>query len=200
MSAYIAELKQVTEDLNRLEVRWALVGALAYSVHGEPRTTKDIDVAIAVSNAEEPEKIADSLIEAGYSNKQLLMHTSPTHRLGFRVLVPTTKDYSIPLDLLYSSSGIESEIVEAAETIELLPALFLPVASLSHVLAMKIVSQNDADRLRDKADVQQLLLRATPEEIDKTREALELIAQRGFGLEKNLTEELEQAIAISRSS
>jgi hypothetical protein len=196
LSAFLAELQRVAEDLNRLNVGWALVGALAYSVHAEPRTTRDIDVAMAVSS-EEIDRIAEMLVGWGYGEKQLLMQSGPVRRLGVRVMVPSRLPYSIPLDLLSSSCGIEGEIVRGAITIELLPSLFVPVASLGHLLAMKLLSQDDFERVRDKADANALMMRAAPEDIECARRALQLMTERGFNRDKNLAAELSSCLSLA---
>jgi hypothetical protein len=46
-------LRDVVSDLDGLDVGWALVGGLAVSARAEPRTTRDVDVAVAVANATE---------------------------------------------------------------------------------------------------------------------------------------------------
>lgn len=46
-------LSTVLRDLNDCGKPYALVGALAVSVHAEERTTKDIDFAVSVRNERE---------------------------------------------------------------------------------------------------------------------------------------------------
>jgi hypothetical protein len=50
-------------------------------------------------------------------------------------LQPAGEDDPAVLDLLFASSGIESEIVAAADTLAVVPGLTLPVATTGHLLA-----------------------------------------------------------------
>lgn len=189
MSAFLTELQKLKTDLDSMRLKWAIIGGLAYSIYADPRTTKDIDVAVATDSKQELEEIVLHLLKQGYKDKQLLMRMNPTHRLGMRVSLPTSRRYSIPVDLLTDSSGIEREIVEEAKIIEILPSLSLPVASLSHILAMKILASNDADREQDKLDAKALMRVATQEELDDTKKALLLITERGHNRGKDLIQE-----------
>jgi len=47
------------------------------------------------------------------------------------------------IELLFASSGIESEVVADADAIELLPNLTLPVARAEHLIALKVLSRDD---------------------------------------------------------
>lgn len=191
MSALLSQLRRTAADLNELHAPWALIGALACSVYSQPRTTRDIDVAIAVEKADLLDSLLHALESRGYGKPGLLLHASPARRLGFRLSIPVTEGPAVPLDLLVSSSGIEPEVVRNAVPMEVLPGVIIPLASLPHILAMKVLSQNDGDRVQDRADVRQLIVRATPEEIEATRQALRLIESRGFSRGKNLLDEFE---------
>jgi len=201
MSGILDQLRTVARDLNKLGANWALVGGLAVSVRSEPRTTKDIDLLVAPQSSsssdpmEQTGSIAERLEKLGYRNLQILMHMEPTHRLGMRVELPEVSKGSIPIDILEKTCGIESEIVLDAEPIEIFPRVIVPVASLAHLLAMKVLSNNDSDRLRDQVDIQQLLNHATKQDIDKARSSLDLIQQRGFSRGKELNKEFASLIA-----
>ena len=195
----LSQLKTVAGDLSDLKVRWALIGALAVSIHTEPRTTRDIDVALALDEVSDIETILEGLEKRGYSQRQLLMNLAPAQRLGFRLMIPTENASSLPIDLLFSSSGIETEIVQSAVVIEVFPNLPLPVANLSHTLAMKIVSENNSDRIRDRDDIRKLLCIATSDQIEFCKEALTLIEERGFNRGKNLKKAFENAFESFRS-
>lgn len=66
MTRLLEALLRVTADLEDLGVRWALVGGLAVSVWVEPRTTRDIDLAIAVENDRQAERLIRNLKARGY--------------------------------------------------------------------------------------------------------------------------------------
>ena len=49
MSSLLHDLRRIATDMNQSGLGWCLVGGLAASVYAEPRTTKDVDVAVSVS-------------------------------------------------------------------------------------------------------------------------------------------------------
>jgi hypothetical protein len=102
---------------------------------------------------------------------------------------------TVAIDLLFSSSGIETEVVREAVTIEILPDLEVPVASRPHLLAMKVLSRNDSDRVRDDLDLQGLLAEASPVDIEAAKTALKMITSRGYNRGKDLEAEFELVLA-----
>ncbi len=48
--------------------------------------------------------------------------------------------------MLFALSGIEREVVAAAEPLELLPALTTSVARIGHLIALKVLSREDIER------------------------------------------------------
>ena len=86
------------------------------------------------------------------------------------------------VDLLFASSGVEAEVVEAAEVLEVLPGVGIPVATVAHLLALKVL----AARTKDLADVETLMTVATAEDVEVARETLELIVERGYSRDKDL--------------
>lgn len=122
MNAVEAALRAIAADLDRRAAGWALVGGFAVSIRSEPRFTRDVDVAIAVSDDPEAEALVRSLMTA-------------TARLA----PPDAGGTGATVDLLFASSGIEPEIVAAAETIEVLPGLFMRVARTGHLIALKLL-------------------------------------------------------------
>jgi hypothetical protein len=53
------------------------------------------------------------------------------------------------IDLLFASSGIESEVVGDAEPLELLPGLRIGVARTGHLTALKVLARDDVNRPQD---------------------------------------------------
>lgn len=195
MTGILSHLRIVTEDLNDLGAGWALIGALAVSVHTEPRSTRDIDVTVVAPELQDQERLVNDLERRGYRNMQLLMHMLPTQKLGVRFEIRDSGSLPLALDLLFNSSGIEGEIVANAVKIEVFPQLFIPVACRGHLIAMKVLSQNDSDRIRDKADLWSLLNGAAAADIVLAEEAVNLMTRRGFNRSKDLLKDLEKALA-----
>ena len=99
------------------------------------------------------------------------------------------------MDLLFASSGIEAELASAAEEIELVPGLSVPVARTGHLIALKALARNDRDRPQDLDDLRALLREAAAADLDEAREAVRLIEERGFARRRKLSEELEELLA-----
>ena len=96
------------------------------------------------------------------------------------------------MDLLFASSGIESEIVAEAEPIELLPNLTMKVARPGHLIAMKVLSRDDVRRPQDLVDLRGLLRVAGDDELERARHALSLISARGYHRGRDLTSEMDR--------
>ena len=198
MSFLFSELRRVTNDLHQSGIAWCLVGGLGTSVYVEPRTTKDIDIVVSVPDEAQGDNLKDLLLTKGYTAPQILMHTTPTRRMGWRVFIPPSRETSIPLDILVSVCGIENDIVAKSTAIEILPGLSLPVASLGHLIAMKVLSQNPFERLQDRVDLLALLGNATEQDRIVVEHSLKEIAHRGFAGERDLIAELRDIEAGKR--
>ena len=118
-------LRRAVADLNALKIRWALVGGLAVSVRAVPRFTKDLDFAVAVAGDDEAEDVVHRLGGRGYRPVELLEQEYVKRMSGVRLEVGGS---DVVVDLLFASSGIESEVVAAAARLEVLPQLTAPVA------------------------------------------------------------------------
>jgi hypothetical protein len=190
-----AVLRTVPLDLADLRLRWALVGGLAVSARTEPRFTRDVDLVIAVAGDREAEQAIHSLQQRGYQ-VQALVEQEAAGRLATARLAPRGGEASgVVLDILFASSGIEPEIVQAAEPLEILPGLQVPVATVGHLLALKLLSRDDRTRPQDRMDLAQLVRAAGRADLDVARQAVTLIQARGFQRDKDLPGDLERLIA-----
>lgn len=195
MSAVVAALERVAADLVSLDARVALVGGLAVSARAEPRFTRDLDFAVAVTDEQDAERLISALQGLGYRVLMVLEHQT-TGRLATVRLVPPlgTADETVA-DLLFASTGIEAEIVARADVLALLPGLDLPVASIGHLIAMKILCHDAVERPRDADDLLGLLAVAGEGDLEEARAALRLIDARGRGRGKDLATELSAFLA-----
>jgi hypothetical protein len=133
-------LIRLSGDLRALGVRWALVGGMAVSFRAEPRTTQDVDVTIAVSGDQEAERIARDLTMRGYRplESQPFLENLDGRLNAVRLLAPTAVGLeTIGVDLLFGSSGVEAEVVAAAEVREVAIGLYVPVARIGHLIALR---------------------------------------------------------------
>jgi len=189
-----AVLRSAALDLAGLGARWALVGGLAVSARTEPRFTRDVDLVIAVADDRAAEQTVHALQQRGY-HVQALVEQEAAGRLATARLVPRGGDEAaIVLDILFASSGIEPEIADAADVLEILPGLRVPVAGIGHLLALKLLSRDDRTRPQDRVDLAHLLRAASPSEIDVARDAVSLIHARGFQRDRDLARDLEQLV------
>jgi predicted nucleotidyltransferase len=182
-------LIRVNADLKALHLQWALIGGLAVSFRAAPRTTKDLDVAIAVSSDRDVDAVVRSFHFRGYRDqpsKAVLWHKDQDRIATIRLLAPGEAPSRIEVDLFFGSSGVEQEVVAAAESLAILPGVYVPIATTGHLMALKVLAGRDKDR----ADFRSLLEHATPSEVQCARETLDLINERGFHRGKNLLAEL----------
>ncbi len=188
-------LVRLATDLRQLEVRWALVGGLAVSARGEPRTTKDVDLAVAVESNPELESLVRDLLARGFR-----ISSPPHEHLDFdriasvHLLAPGAGGAVV--DLLAATSGIEPEIVAAAEPFEVYAGLSVPLVTTGHLLALKTL----AGRFQDLADFQNLIQHAEDRHLQDAREALELISRRGFDRGKDLQIEFAKLVDAARKA
>lgn len=188
-----AALRGAAEWLDSKHYRWALVGGLAVSARAEPRTTRDVDLAVHVSGDTEAETLVFSLQAAGFRVLAAIEHDRAGRLATVRLQPPGRRMRGAVVDLLFASSGVEKEVVSMAERLEILPGFSVPVAQTGHLIALKILSRDDVRRARDAEDLRALLAEAGPVDLALSRDTLSLITERGFNREKDLGMELERA-------
>ena len=186
-------LRRLVADLDALELRWALVGGLAVSARAEPRTTRDVDIALDVTDDLGAEQTVLALRQRGYGDAGQMLEHEVTGRLAAMRMVAPSPDVAV-VDLMFASTGIEPEIVLAATPVDVLPGVTVRVASLAHLLAMKVL----AGRMQDAADFVNLFRRASDRELDEARAALGLITKRRTHRRKDLALEFERLCAAAR--
>ncbi len=188
-------LIRLAADLRRLDVRWALIGGLAVSARAEPRTTKDVDLAVAVEGNPELESLVRDLLARGYRI------SSPPHEhldldriASVHLQAPGTG--GVIVDLLAATSGIEPEVVAAAEPFEVYAGFTAPLVTTGHLLALKTL----AGRFQDLADFQNLIQHSENRHLQEARDAMDLITRRGFNRGKDLQAEFMRLLKIVRKA
>jgi hypothetical protein len=111
-----------------------------------------------------------------------------------RLVRPEAGTSTAFIDLLFASSGIEDEIVRTADRLEVLPDVYMPVASIGHLIAVKVL----AGRHQDLTDLGYLITAATQADLDEARTSVAIIQERGFNRGQNLTEDLSAIIGQSQ--
>ena len=178
------------------EVASAVVGGIAVSVRTEPRFTRDLDLAVAVASDDEATSYVFRIRQHGYEIVSALEQTTQ-HRLS---TIRLRRDGRGPIvDLLFAACGIEVEIVQAAESIELVTGLVADIAQVGHLIAMKLVSRDPRRRPRDQQDLVDLARVADEREWQRAEAAIELIRERGFSRGRDLRAGLAEIRALAVS-
>jgi predicted nucleotidyltransferase len=175
--------------LERMDARFALVGGFAVSARSEPRFTRDVDIAVAVADDEAAEAVVFALTGVGYVPRATVEQEAVGRLATVRLASEAKPLGGVILDLLFASSGIEPEIVESAQRIELLAGLVVPVAVTGHLIALKVLSRSAA-RPQDAADLIALSAVASATDWEEAERAAALIEARGFSRGKALLDEV----------
>jgi len=190
----LASLAHVVRALEGRDRQFALVGGLAVAVRGEVRFTRDVDIAVAVTDDDDAERLVFDLQQDGYSVAATVEHAQQGRFATVRLQGPD----GIICDLLFASSGIERLIVALATRMEVTPDVTIPVARAEELLALKVLSVND-ERLQDAMDIQSLLDFNPELDMTVVRGHLELIQQLGFDRDQDLIAKLERFLTSQTS-
>ena len=186
-------LAAAIDDLRERGREPALVGGLAVSARTEPRFTRDVDLAISTVDDAETEALIGSLVGQGYAVKAVVEQRATARLATVRLVAPGPRAEAAILDLLFASSGIEPEIVAAARPEKVFPGLDVRVATVGHLIALKVLARDDRRRPQDAADLRALLVVANADELVRAREALFLIRARGYHRGRALQTRLKRA-------
>ena len=129
-------------ELDELGLKWALVGGLAVGARAEPRTTRDIDVAVAVENDQQAEQLISHLRGRGYEMLAVIEQTTLERLATVRLKAPGLL-YRVIVDLLFSSSGVEPEVAAGAEVLEIVEGSKIPIARTGHLIALKLLARDN---------------------------------------------------------
>lgn len=177
-------IRTIVRELSDLDYRYALVGGLAVSSRVDPRLTRDADLAVSVADDSDAERLVAAL-RARYE-VLAIVEQEETGRLATVRLVNALDEHALIVDLLFASVGIEPEIVGAAEDLEILPELTIPVATVAHLIAMKLLARDDRRRPADADDLAALAAIATEDDWVAAAVAVRLIVDRGANRGRDL--------------
>ena len=194
MTDLVRALERIIADLGESAEPWALVGGLAVSVRTEPRTTRDVDIAVAVADDSAAETLVRRLLGRGYGLVGGVEQTEAGRLATMRLEPPSSGPVGAVVDLLFATTGIEAEVCEHADRFEVLEGLEAPVAAIGHLIAMKLLSRDDDRRPQDAVDLRALLAVATPIDLQTARDAVDMIVSRGFSRGRDLVARLADAV------
>lgn len=166
------------------------MGGLAVSVRAEPRMTRDAGVAVLVGSDDDAEALLYRLMSDGFVVDTAIEQVATGRLATARLRHPESG--SLVTDLLFASSGIEPEVVASANSVEVLPGLRLPVASVGFLIALKLLARDDRQRPNDADDLASLRAVATGADWLESAHAVQLIEQRGYHRDRDLQAALDK--------
>jgi predicted nucleotidyltransferase len=190
-------LLQALSLLDELGTPAALLGGIAVSVWTEPRFTRDVDLAVAVGSDSDAERLIYQLQQRGYRVLATVEQTATARLATARMLPPGESQDGLIVDLLFCSSGIEREIVDAAMSLDIGASAPVKVVRVGHLVALKLLSHDPRTRPQDGVDLRALREAFDDEEIERARKAVALIVERGFDRGRDLSALLEAFLAPS---
>jgi hypothetical protein len=122
-------LRRAAADLDVTGAAWAVIGGFAVGARAEPRFTRDVDIAVAVTGDSEAEQLVHRLQVRGYVIAAVLEHEHAGRLATVRLIPPSPGSRQVYVDLLFASSGIEDQIVKQAGPVEVLPGLETLISS-----------------------------------------------------------------------
>ena len=156
MTPLESALLEVTGALDRLRIPYMLIGGLAVSLWGEPRSTLDVDVTTWV----ESKDFEHTISEIGKHLKVL-----PKEPISFvqstRVL-PCMSSQQAKIDIIFAALEEERRIIQRARPIQAAGST-IKVASVEDLLFMKLASERPKDMQDSRA-----LLRRFRKTIDRS--------------------------------
>ena len=186
LSEFRSALDRVVAILKSCDVRFLVTGGAAAIGYGEPRTTQDIDLVVHPDSLKR--KLCSFLAQA-HAQRFLLDDRS------VQVAVASGRPFQM-LDLdsalkfdLYPRELVPGELGRAVQ-IEIMPGLFLPVASLADLLVSKLIWIRHGSH-KSRRDVRQIMRRATADEFGVIRERA-----GSMNLERLLDEVLDESDEI----
>jgi hypothetical protein len=186
-NAIEAALRQIVVELDSLPAKWALVGGFAVSARSEPRFTRDIDVWVLVADDSGAEQVVTMLAARGYRLHTLVEQDAVARLATVRMSTGRSDAAEVVIDLLFASSGVEAEIVAAAERLEILPGLVAPIARVGHLVVLKLLARDDATRPQDAADLRAMRPVLSVQDRIDAATAAQLIVERGYHRNRDLS-------------
>jgi hypothetical protein len=132
-----------------------------------------VDVVVEVRDDPDAESLVLDLQAAGFRVLAAVEQDS-VHRLATaRLVSPGGTERGVVVDLLFASSGIEREVARAADSLEILAGLRVPVARIGHLIALKLLARDDRRRPQDLDDLRALLRESSPVDLDEAKQAVQ---------------------------
>lgn len=141
----VEELHRIAAALAKNDIRYAVCGGLAVTIHGAPRTTRDIDLVVDGSQIEE---VLEAVRPLGYrfAAAPMVFDRATAKERRVQRVTRVEGEHSLTLDLL-AAGGFLGPVLEGRQRIDL-PQGPLWVVSREGLATMKRVAARPQD-LRD---------------------------------------------------
>jgi hypothetical protein len=130
-------------------ISYAVIGAIAVQVWGEPRATQDLDLTIAV-----PIEHTEAALETLLRRFQSRIPDAASFARAKRILLLRASN-GVPVDVSLALPGYEDEVMTRASVIALAPGMEVRVCSPEDLVIHKCV----AGRANDLRDVEGIVAR-----------------------------------------
>lgn len=143
---FLRALADLTEKLDAVSVRYALIGGFGMAMRGVQRATIDLDFVLALDDLDQADRALHELGFRRYFHTDNVSHYRHDE-LGERI------------DLLHAFRRPAMAMLDRAERIELKPGLTVPVASVEDIIGLKVQAMNNdlARAEQDWLDIRQLV-------------------------------------------
>lgn len=138
-----------SDQIEGLDLAYAIIGGVALQAWGEPRLTRDVDLSVLVGFDEVP-AIVERLLERIPPRVDWAIE----HALRFRVFLGQTRS-GIGIDIGMAGFTYEIEALARSRVVEFVPGIALRVIGPEDLVIMKVF----AGRARDWEDVEGVLAR-----------------------------------------
>jgi hypothetical protein len=155
MTPLESALLEVSSVLEGLQIPYMLIGGLAVSAWGEPRSTIDVDVTLWV----EPDDLEATIAELG--RRLSVLPKDPISFVRRTRVLPATTSQKVKMDLIFAALPGERGMIDRARPRSIAGKLVM-VASVEDLLLMKLASERPKD-----IDDSRLLLRRFRNMIDR---------------------------------
>lgn len=148
MNIFLESHRNLLEKLIKANVEFLIIGGFAVNYYGYNRTTGDLDIWIKPDNLNKG-KLIHILEELGFSKEGL----QTLNQSNFEnVFVFHIWEKPFRVDFLTHISSIDFNVAYLAKEMVMIQGLELPMIDFEHLVLSKMTT----NRLRDKADVEEL--------------------------------------------
>jgi len=133
------DFKEFLSLLNAKQVEYLLIGGYAVGYYGSPRTTKDIDIWIAL-NPINAERMVAALRDFGFDVPELSVNLFLKDKSIVRMGMPPMR-----IEITTSISGVNFEECYADRTVAIVDGVQTSIISLKHLKANKKASGRPID-------------------------------------------------------